>query len=79
MLHKLGKPKYEVISYRMLSLTICVDKILENIRNRVKDSYSNNNIKNKQQNGFRSKRSTDDNLFQLTQPLKQNINKSLLY
>ena len=54
-------------------------KILEKpVTNRVKDWCNNNNIINKQQNGFRSNRSTSSNLFTLTQLLKQKINKKFL-
>ena len=74
MLHKPGKPKSEITSYQPLSLTSCLGKILEKIiTNRVKDWCNENDIINKQQNGFRSKRNTNDNLFKLTQSLKQNI------
>ena len=73
MLHKPGKPKSEITSYHPFSLTSCLGKILEkNITNRVKDWCNKNNIINKQQNGFRTKRSTNDNPFKLTQSLKQN-------
>ena len=61
MLHKPGKPKSEITSYRPLSLTSSLGKILEKIiTNRVKDWCNENDIINKQQNGFRSKRSTND-------------------
>ena len=79
MLHKPGKPKSEITSYHPFSLTSCLGKILEkNITNRVKDWCNKNNIINKQQNGFRSKRSTNDNLFKLTQSLKQNTSKGFV-
>ena len=69
MSHKLGKPKSE-ITYRPLSLTSCLGKILEKIiPNRVKDWCNQNDITNKQQNGFRSKTNTNDNLLKLTQSL----------
>ena len=61
MLHKPGKPKLEITSYRPLSLTSSLGKILEKIiTNRVKDWCNENDIINKQQNGFRSKRSTNN-------------------
>ena len=79
MLHKPGKPKSEITSYQPLSLTSCFGKILEKIiTNRVKDWCNENDIINKQQNGFRSKRNTIDNLFKLTQSLKQNIKKGFV-
>ena len=79
MLHKPGKPKSEITSYRPLNLTSYLGKILEKIiTNRVKDWCNENDIINKQQNGFRSKRNTNDNLFKLTQSLKQNIKKGFV-
>ena len=61
MLHKPGKPNSEITSYRPLSLTSSLGKILEKIiTNRVKDWCNENDMINKQQNGFRSKRSTND-------------------
>ena len=79
MLHKPGKPKSEITSYRPLSLTSSLGKILEKIiTNRVKDWCNENDIINKQPNGFRSKRNTNDNLFKLTQTLKQNIKKGFV-
>ena len=79
MLHKPGKPKSEITSYRPLSLTSSLGKILEKIiTNRVKDWCNENDIINKQQNGFRSKRNTNNNLFKLTQSLKQNIKKGFV-
>ena len=71
MLHKPGKPKSEITSYSPLSLTSSLGNILEKIiTNRVKDWCNENDIINKQQNGFRSKRNTNDSLFKLTQSLK---------
>ena len=68
MLHKPGKPKSEITSYRPLSLTSCMGNILEKSKkNSIKDWCNKNNIINEQQNGFRSKRSTNDNLFKLNQ------------
>ena len=56
MLHKPEKPKSEITSYRPLSLTSYLGKILEKIiTNWVKDWCNENDIINKQQNGFRSK------------------------
>ena len=79
MLHKPGKPKSEITSYRPLSLKSCLGKILQKIiTNIVKDWCNENNMINKQQNGFRSKRNTNDNLFKLTQSLKQNISKGFV-
>ena len=47
MLHKPGKPKLEIISYRPLRLTSCLGKILEKIiTNSVKDWCNENDIIN---------------------------------
>ena len=47
MLHKPGKPKSEIISYRPLRLTSCLGKILEKIiTNSVKDRCNENDIIN---------------------------------
>ena len=69
MLHKAGKPEDLVGSYRPLSLTSCVGKLLEKA---VADNISNwaeaNKKSDKRQNGFRKNRSTNDNLFKLQGP-----------
>ena len=55
MLHKAGKPEDLVGSYRLLSLTFCLGKLLEKA---VDDNLSNSAESNKhfkQQNGFRKK------------------------
>ena len=71
MLHKAGKPENLVGSYRPLSLTSCLGKLLEKA---VADNISNwaeaNKKFNKQQNGFRKNRSTNDNLFKLFETIK---------
>ena len=62
MLDKAGKPEDLTGSYRLLSLTSCLRKLLEKA---IADNLSNwaEAIKkfNKQQNGFRKNRSTNDN------------------
>ena len=71
MLHKAGKPEDLAGSYRPLSLTSCLGKLLEKA---VADNLSNwaeaNKKFNKQQNGFRKNRSTNDNLFKLFETIK---------
>ena len=66
MLHKAGKPKDLVGSYRPRSLTYCLGKLLEKA---VPDNISNwaeaNKRFDKRQNGFGKNRSTNDNLFKL--------------
>ena len=79
MLHKTGKPKNKALSYRPLSITSCIGKILEKLlTNRIKSWAENNNIFNLQQNGFRKNRYTNDNLFKLSQSMRQNFNKSMI-
>ena len=76
MLHKAGKPEELVGSYRPLSLTSCLGKLLEKA---VADNISNwaesNKKFNKQQNGFRKNRSTNDNLFKLFERVKLGFGK----
>ena len=71
MLHKAGKPEDLAGSYRRLSLTFCLGKLLEKA---VTDNLSNwaeaNKKFNKQQNGFRKNRSPNDNLFKLFETIK---------
>ena len=79
MLHKTGKPKNKALSYRPLSITSCIGKILEKLlTNRIKSWAENNNIFNLQQNGFRKNRYTNDDLFKLSQSMRQNFNKSMI-
>ena len=76
MLHKAGKPEDLVGSYRPLSLGSCLGKLLEKA---VADNLSNwaevNKKFNKQQNGFRKHRSTNDNLFKLFETIKTGFHK----
>ena len=71
MLHKAGKPEDLVGSYRPLSLTSCIGKLLEKA---VADNLSNwaelikNSINNKM--GLEKNRSTKDNLFKLFETVK---------
>ena len=76
MLHIAGKPEDLVGSYRPLSLTSCLGKLLEKA---VADNISNWAEPNKnfdtQQNGFRKNRSTNDNLFKLFETVKIGFGK----
>ena len=71
MLHKAGKPEDLVRSYRPLSLTSCLGKLLVKV---VTDNLSNwaeaNKKFTKQQTGFRENRNTNDNLFELFATVK---------
>ena len=71
MLHKAGKAEDLAESYRPLSLSSCLGKLLEKT---VADNLSNwaeaNKKFNKQQNGFRKNRSTNDSLCKLFETVK---------
>ena len=71
MLRKVGRPEDLAGSCRPLSLTSCLGKLL---KKDVADNLSNwaeaNKKFNKQQNGFRKNRSTNDNLFKLFETIK---------
>ena len=62
MLNKAGKPEDLAGNYRLLSLTSCLGKLLEKV---IAQNLSNwaeaSKTFNKQQNGFRKNRSTNDN------------------
>ena len=71
MLPKPKKDKKNPANYRPLSLTSCLGKCLEKIvTKRIYTWAESNNKINKQQNGFRKGRSTNDSLFKLTQTIK---------
>ena len=72
MLHKAGKPKDIVGSYGPLRpLTSCLGNLLENTVGWVESIYKSN----RQQNGFRKNRSTNDNLFKLFETTKYVFHK----
>ena len=74
MLHKAGKPEDLVGSYRPLSLTSCLGKLLEKtVANNLSNCSEANKKFNKQQNGFRKNRST--NLFKLFGTVKLGFRK----
>ena len=74
MLHKAGKPEDLVGSYRPLSLTSCLGKLLEKtVANNLSNCAEANKKFNKQQNGFRKNRST--NLFKLFGTVKLGFRK----
>ena len=71
MLHKAGKPEDLVGSYRLLSLTSCLGKLLEEAVPYNISNWAEANKKfNKQQNGFRKNKSTNNNLFKLFETIK---------
>ena len=77
MLHKPGKPSDLPSSYRPLSLTSCLGKILEKwVADHLSDWAEKENKFSPQQNGFRKNRNTNDNLFKLVQTIKYGFTKT---
>lgn len=68
---KPNKNKYDPYSYRPIGLSNVLCKVLERIiNNRLKWFLETNNIICKFQNGFRSKKSTNDNLIQIVNEIQ---------
>ena len=73
---KKGKDATKTSSYRPISLTSCMGKIMERIIcNRLTFILENNNLLNKNQCGFRSRRCTEDQLITLTQTISDGLHK----
>ena len=71
-IHKIGKPKNQPSSYRTISLTSCICKLLERIINaRLMWFLEKNDILNDGQAGFRARRSTEDKVTYLAQQIEQ--------
>ena len=71
MLHIAGKAEDLVGSYRPLSLTSCLRELLEKaVADDLSKGAEANKKFNKQQNGFRKNRSTNDNLLKLFETVK---------
>ena len=63
-------------NYRPISLLNCLGKLLETIVTSQLKSWAESNHKiNIEQSGFRAKRSTQDQLFRLTQQIAQGLNR----
>ena len=76
MLHKPGKPANLTSSYRPLSLTSCLGKILEKwVADHISKWAEENKKFSRQQNGFRRNRSTNDNLFKLCHTITEGFRK----
>ena len=75
MIFKENKPVNNPGSYRPISLTSCLGKILEKIiTERLYKWCEDRNIINKEQSGFRSGHSTNEQLFNITQYIKDGFN-----
>ena len=71
MLHEAGKPEDLVGSYRSLNLTSCLCKLFEKaVADNLSDWAGSNKRFNKQKNGFRNNRSTNDILLKLFETVK---------
>ena len=74
MLPKKGS-KIDPSNYRSISLTSCLAKLIEKIIEKRLTKYINiKNLLINQQSGFRKQRRTTDNLFYLTQKVKEQFN-----
>ena len=76
MLHKAGKPKILVGSYRLLSFKSYLSKFFEKaIADNFSDSEESNKKLNIQQKGFKKSSSTNDNIFILFEIMKHGFLK----
>ena len=80
MVHKECKPKNLRESYRPLILTSCIGKRLEKSSHRQPEQLGRNLRKksDRQQNSFKKKRSTNDNLFKLFETIKIWFSQSVI-
>ena len=77
MIPKPGKKIHEIKNYRPISLINCLEKILEKIvSDKLQTFVNSKNIINKEQSGFQKYKSSNDQLFQLTQSITQNFNRN---
>ena len=75
MIHKTGKPKHDLTSYRPISLLICLAKLLEKIANKKITAWAETiGIFPPEQPGFRAKRSCHDHILRLTQKITDGFN-----
>ena len=75
-IHKMGKPLDSPASFRSISLTSCVSKLFERIiLSRLLFFLKSNSILSPRQAGFRSGRSTLDQILYLSQSISDRFNK----
>ncbi len=75
MIHKKGCKKTRD-NYRPISITSCMAKVFEKlVLNRIKDHLKEHNIIVKNQSGFRERRQTKDNIFNITQKVLESFNR----
>ena len=75
-IHKVGKSKKDPESYRPISLISCLGKLMERILNkRLIWCLKSNNILAPSQTGYRSHRSTEDQLMLLSQEIENAFQK----
>ena len=76
MIHKKGGEKSDPTSYRPISITSCLLRLLEQlILTRLQEFLKANNIIIAEQSGFRTSRQTRDNLFYLVQKTTEGFNR----
>ncbi len=76
LINKPDKPTNDPNNYRPIALINCLGKILEHIiKTKLTEYIENNNLINTEQAGFRTKKSTHDKIFQLTQIAIQSKNR----
>jgi hypothetical protein len=76
MLLKKNGEKTDPNSYRPISITSCIMRLLERlILSRIREYLEQNNLIIHCQSGFRAKRQTRDNLFHLVQKAKENFHR----
>ena len=76
MIPKKSDNKQDPLNYRPISLTSCICKFFEKIiRNRLQKFLEDRNLLANSQSGFRNFRRTSDNLFFLTQKVKEAFNR----
>ena len=75
MIHKPGKPKQDLTSYRPISLLLCLAKLMEKIiKKKITAWAESSGLLPPEQSGFRGKRSCHDHILRLTQQITDGFN-----